>query len=158
MFSACILELWAFRGRPWAALLLGPSTPLRLGITFALAALILGPIIVQRRALFARPNWTELVRRWFGRVDPFLPRTTGEYRGMILVALTAGVCEEILFRSYVTWYFLAFWPEARIGLVFAVIISALLFGFAHIYVGVRQVGVTAIAGVFSPPSCWRPVR
>lgn len=92
VFSGSILALWAFRGRPWATLMLEPITPLRLGFTFA------------------------------------------------LVALTAGTCEDFLFRGYVTWCFLGFWPGGRIGLVFAVIISAILFGFAHIYLGVRQVG------------------
>ena len=66
---------------------------------------------------------------------------------MILVALTAGVCEEILFRGYVTWYFLAFWPGTRISLALAVIISSILFGFGHIYLGVRQVGTSAVGGV-----------
>jgi membrane protease YdiL (CAAX protease family) len=77
-----------------------------------------------------------------------VPRTTGEYRGMIVVALTAGICEEFLFRGFVTWYFLEFWPGSRIGLVLAVTISAILFGFAHIYFGVRQVWVGAVVGAF----------
>ena len=53
------------------------------------------------------------------QANPLVPRTNGEYPGMILVALTAGVCEEILFRGYVTWYFLAFWPGTRISLALA---------------------------------------
>jgi membrane protease YdiL (CAAX protease family) len=77
-----------------------------------------------------------------------VPRTTGEYRGMIVVALTAGVCEEFLFRGFVTWYFLEFWPGSRVGLILAVTISAILFGFAHIYFGVRQVWVSAVVGAF----------
>jgi membrane protease YdiL (CAAX protease family) len=88
------------------------------------------------------------VRNALGYADPLVPRTTGEYRGMIVVALTAGVCEEFLFRGFVTWYFLEFWPGSRIGLVLAVIISAILFGFAHIYFGVRQVWVSAVVGAF----------
>jgi len=67
---------------------------------------------------------------------------------MIVVALTAGVCEEFLFRGFVTWYFREFWPGSRIGLVLAVIISAILFGFAHIYFGVRQVCLSAVVGAF----------
>ncbi|MGB8802513.1 MAG: CPBP family intramembrane glutamic endopeptidase [Candidatus Acidiferrales bacterium] len=147
-FSACIFALWVSRGRPWAALMLGANRPARLGIAVALAALLLGVLWLQRRALFARPQWPELVIRSLGQANPLVPRTNGEYPGMILVALTAGVCEEILFRGYVTWYFLAFWPGTRISLALAVIISAILFGFGHIYFGVRQVGVSAVAGLF----------
>ena len=53
-----------------------------------------------------------------------------------------------MFRGFVMWYFLAFWPGTRFGLVIAVVISSLLFGFGHIYFGVRQVRVSAIGGLF----------
>jgi membrane protease YdiL (CAAX protease family) len=147
IFSACVICLWAIRARPWALLMLGPSTPLRLGLALASAALSVAVLPLQRRTLYARPNWPELVRRTLSYADPLVPRTSGEYRGMIVVALTAGMCEEFLFRGFVTWYFLAFWPSSRIGLVLAVIISAIVFGFAHIYVGVRHVWVSAIVGL-----------
>jgi len=148
IFTACIIVLWAVRGRPWTALLLGPGTPLRLGIAFAVAALIFGLLSQQRRALFTRANWPELVRRSLQRAGSLVPRTTGEYRGMVLVAFTAGICEEFLFRGFVLWYFLAFWPGTRSGLVFAVIVSVILFGFGHIYLGVRNVIETVIGGLF----------
>ncbi len=148
VFSACIAALWVVRGRPWSLLMLGPSTPLRLGIAFALVAVISGLGFLQRRALFARPNWSELVRRSLKHGEPLVARTSGEYRGMVLVALTAGICEEFMFRGFAMWYFLAFWPGTRFGLVIAVVISSLLFGFGHIYFGVRHVRVTAIGGLF----------
>ncbi len=148
VFSACILALWVSRGRPWAALMLGASTPLRLGIAFALVAVILALLWGQRRTLFARPNWFDLVRRSLNRAEPLVPRTAGEYRGMILVAFTAGICEELLFRGFVMWYFLAFWPGARSGLILAIVASSILFGFGHIYLGVRNVRGTTIGGLF----------
>jgi len=148
VFSSCIIALWVIRGRPWSLLMLGPSTPLRLGIASALVVVICGLLFLQRRALFARPNWPELVRRSLKHGEPLVARTSGEYRGMVLVAFTAGFCEEFLFRGFVMWYFLAYWPGARIGVVIAVVVSSLLFGFGHIYFGVRQVRVSAIAGLF----------
>jgi len=148
VFSACIIVLWAVRGRPWTALLLGPSTRLRLGIAFGFAALLLALLWQQRRALFTRANWPERVRRSLQHAESLVPRTTGEYRGMVLVAFTAGICEEFLFRGFVLWYFLAFWPGTRTGLVLAVISSAILFGFGHIYLGVRNVSGTIIGGLF----------
>ncbi|HEY4950877.1 MAG TPA: CPBP family intramembrane glutamic endopeptidase [Candidatus Acidoferrales bacterium] len=148
VFTACIISLWVSRARPWTLLMLGPSTPLRLGIALASAALSVVLLPLQRRTLYARPNWPELVRRTLDYAEPLVPRTTGEYRGMLVVALTAGVCEEFLFRGFVTWYFLAYWPGSWLGMALAVIISAILFGFAHIYFGARQVWVSALAGLF----------
>ena len=148
IFSACVICLWAIRARPWALLMLGPSTPLRLGIALVSAALSVAVLPLQRRTLYARPNWPDLVRRTLAYAEPLVPRTTGEYRGMIVVALTAGICEEFLFRGFVTWYFQVLWPGSRVGLVLAVTISAIIFGFAHIYVGLRHVWVSAIVGLF----------
>jgi uncharacterized protein len=147
IFSACIIALWVFRGRPWAALLLGPSTLLRLGIAFGFVALILALLLQQRRALLTRANWPELVRRSLGHADPLVPRTKGESRGVILLALTAGICEEFMFRGFVIWYFLAFRPGTRFGVIFAIVASSILFGFGHIYLGARNVRGTAIGGV-----------
>jgi membrane protease YdiL (CAAX protease family) len=147
VFSACIIALWAYRGRPWAALLLGPSTPLRLGIAFAPVALIVAFIWHQRRALLTRANWPDLVRRSLGRAEPLVPRTQDEHGGAILVALTAGICEELMFRGFVIWYFLAYWPGTWIAVIFAIVASSILFGFGHIYLGVRNVRSTAIGGV-----------
>ncbi len=147
VLSACIIALWVIRGRPWAALLLGPSTLLRLGIAFGFLALILALLLQQRRAFLTRPNWPELVRRSLGHADPLVPRTKGERRGVILLALTAGTCEEFMFRGFVIWYFLTFWPGTRFGLIFAIVGSSILFGLGHIYLGVKNVRSTAIAGV-----------
>jgi membrane protease YdiL (CAAX protease family) len=146
-FSAAVMALWFYRGRPWAALLLGPSTLIRLGIAFGFVALIFALLWQQRRALFTRANWPELVRRSLKSADPLVPRTQGEYRGALLVAMTAGICEELLFRGFVMWYFAAFWPGTRIGLIFALVASSILFGFGHIYLGARQLGTSAMGGL-----------
>ena len=145
-FTACIVTLWVYRGRSWAALLLGPSTSLRLGMGFALVAIVFGLLWRQRRAILARPATLAVVRRQLASADALIPRTTGERRGAILVSMTAGICEEFLFRGFVMWYFKVLFPDAWSGIILAVGVSSLLFGFAHIYLGVRQVWVTAAVG------------
>lgn len=72
-----------------------------------------------------------------------MPHTSGElclFRGL---ALTAGICEEILFRGFVLWY-VSLWT----GLVPAAVISCVLFGFAHAYLGPSHVLRSALIGVF----------
>ena len=140
--TACVLILWASRARPWSGLALSLGTPLRFGIGIALAAIYISLMASQRRALLARPDRLERLRRSFGHGDRLLPRTPDERWGFAQIAVTAGVCEEILFRGFVLWY-LTLWT----GPILAVLLSSLLFGFAHLYLGPSHVLRTAIVGL-----------
>lgn len=140
-FTACVICLWAARGRPWSALRLGFVTPLRLAMGLAFAAIVLVLLWVQRRALLARPEQLAQLRGKLGHVEVLLPRTPGERRGFAMVSITAGICEELLFRGFLMWYF-AGW-----GLVAAVAVSSLFFGLAHIYQGIPSVPRTGILGL-----------
>jgi membrane protease YdiL (CAAX protease family) len=146
-FTACIAGLWALRGRSWVALMLGSGMPLRLGIGFALVAPVFVLLWKQRQALSGRPDRLELVRRKLGTFEPLIPRTAGEHRGAMFLAITAGICEEFLFRGFAMWYFWAFFTSVWIGTIVAVMMSSLLFAFGHIYLGAKQVRASGIAGV-----------
>ena len=153
--TVVVLVLWASRGRPWPGLGLGAGSPLRLGLGFGLAAVVLGLLMMQRRALFARPERFEIVRRQVGTAVPLLPHTAGERQGFALLAITAGICEEVLFRGYVFWY-VAVWT----GPLLAAVISTVLFGAAHLYLDRRSAVKAGIAGaimtalVFATGSLW----
>jgi hypothetical protein len=86
-FTACVIALWLARGRPWNALLLDPGTPVRFGIGLLLATLFVVLLWLQRRAIFARPNGLELVRRGIGTAAPLSPRTPGERLVFNMVAI-----------------------------------------------------------------------
>jgi hypothetical protein len=147
-FTACVIALWAAQGRSWSALRLGAGTPLRLGIGLLIAVLFIALVWAQRRALLARPERLELVRRKLEHADALMPHTVGERRIFMAVAITAGLCEEFLFRGFVMWYFAAWFADGWISVVLAVVISSVLFGFAHIYLGAQDVLTTGIGGVF----------
>lgn len=140
---ACVIALWASNARPWAILGLGFGTPPRFASGLALAALYLALAGWQRRAIIARPDGMELMRRKFGDSGAELvPRTPGERRGFGALSITAGICEELLYRGFVMWY-VGHWT----GVTFAVLISSVLFGFAHVYLGWPHVIRTTIVGV-----------
>ncbi len=142
LFTACVIAAWKIQGRSWAGLMLGQTSPLRLGAGLAFAATIVGLLWLQRRAIFARPDRIEEVRQRLGFADPLLPHTPAEHRIFIVVSVTAGICEEILFRGFVMWYFTV-WT----GPVPAVVASSLIFGFGHIYLSLAHVPRTALVGV-----------
>jgi uncharacterized protein len=53
------------------------------------------------------------------------------------------MCEEIMFRGFVLWY-ICVWT----GLVPAAVISCVVFGLAHAYLGSEHLLRTALCGVF----------
>ncbi len=63
----------------------------------------------------------------------FLPVTWSERRWFAVASITAGICEEILFRGFLLRY-LHFFPW-HVGLTLALFISAVIFGVQHLYQG-----------------------
>lgn len=132
-----VLALWASRGRPFTALGLGLGSPLGLGIGLALAAAVVVLFALQHRALLARPEKLPLVLRQMGSALPLIPHTPGELRGFKLLSITAGICEEVMYRGYIWWY-LAVWTGPWAG----ALLSAVLFGAGHLYMD-RKAAVRA---------------
>jgi membrane protease YdiL (CAAX protease family) len=96
---------------------------------------LLGLIIVP---LLARSGKNVLA----GDIETLLPRTKNEKLWFILVALSAGVCEELIFRGYGLRLF------ESIGFTGnpLLIVTAAVFGLAHIYQGFIGVITTAVMG------------
>lgn len=71
-----------------------------------------------------------------------LPETRREFLLFtLLVSVTAGICEELIFR----WYLYSF-LEGQVHWLVAVFISSLLFGLWHLYLGWGHVIKSAIVG------------
>jgi len=75
--------------------------------------------------------------------EKVLPRTSLEFTVYCAVSVTAGVCEEFLYRGF------AMAVLRRMGLAagLVVLLSAVLFGLAHLYQGKSGVGGTAVLGL-----------
>jgi len=149
--TACLMGWWAARTRPWSWLLLaGTATPLGMGIPpplrlwvgLAFVAILTGVMVLQKKAILARPETIQRIRPNLAYAEPLLPHTSGERRLFWLVSLTAGVCEEVFFRGFLIW-FLSAW----MGLVLAVLVSSAIFGAGHIYMGWAQAPKTALVGL-----------
>jgi uncharacterized protein len=78
------------------------------------------------------------------RMAFILPITSEERAWFVAVSVTAGICEEILYRGFLTRY-LADVPW-HWNLWLAIAISSLIFGAAHTYQGVSGVIGTAVIG------------
>lgn len=70
------------------------------------------------------------------------PATWTERRWWVLIGLTAGICEEILFRGFLLHYL-----RVGMNLTLALAVAALIFGLQHLYQGSKGVAATAVVGV-----------
>jgi len=137
-----LLAYWAASGRRLLDLRLTGDAPLHLGLGFGYVVLLIGLLVWQRRALLARPDRRARVRKAMEYAEPLMPHTESEHRLFWIVSATAGFCEEIFYRGFLTWY-LAAW----MGPVAAVLLASLIFGAGHVYLGVAQVPKTAFVGL-----------
>lgn len=71
-----------------------------------------------------------------------MPRGAPEIFFWVLLSLTAGICEETIFRGYFQRQFISWTGNAVAG----ILISAVLFGAIHLYQGVKQTIVIAALG------------
>jgi len=85
-------------------------------------------------------------------VQSLLPRTPIEFSIWILVAMSAGFCEELVFRGYFQRQFLALTGSAGA----AITLQALVFGVGHSYEGAWAVAkITAYGILFGLLAAWR---
>ncbi len=71
--------------------------------------------------------------------------STGPFESILWVglAVTAGICEETIFRGYLQRQFVAWTRSASVG----VLLSAVLFGAGHIYQGAKATIVIGVYGL-----------
>lgn len=92
------------------------------------------------------------VARHNARVQQLLPDTAAEIAVYLLVCITAGICEETIFRGYLQRQFTAYTRSAGIG----ALIQGILFGLAHVYQGWKMVVIIAVYGcLFGALVLWR---
>jgi membrane protease YdiL (CAAX protease family) len=120
---------------------LGPSPARTIATAAALLVLFaLLSLFTTRQLKNARPS--DLPDR-MRRAGKILPQTGTECAWFAVVALTAGVCEEILYRGFVPWFVDAHLGVAGLGYI----VAAIVFGLGHAYQGRGGMFVTAILGL-----------
>jgi uncharacterized protein len=130
------------RPSPWRALGLAVGPP-AFSSLLARSLVVAAPLLVL--AALMAPFLSASGRQQIaGALDPIrdlLPRGPVERRWFALVAISAGVCEELLYRGFFLW-----WLDERAGLWVAIVVSSFAFGFAHVYQGVRGIVGTSVLG------------
>ena len=84
------------------------------------------------------------------RAGRILPRDVVEVAGFVPVAITAGVCEEILYRGWLPWALAGWAGSVAAGFVAA----AAVFGLGHLYQGRNGVALTGLLGLALGATAW----
>ncbi|MBD3646940.1 MAG: CPBP family intramembrane metalloprotease [Pseudomonadales bacterium] len=97
--------------------------------------------VIQAWTLTRSEDTRQEVRRQVKKVSPIMPRTMPQLGGFLLLAISAGICEEILFRGFLIDYL-----DRYFSLVTAFLGSSIIFGLAHAYQGPKGMLQAAVAG------------
>ena len=147
---ASLSAWWLVRHRSFADLGLVPHVGWGFG-GVVLGIVLMGALsLAQARQIATNADLRERARRQLEGVKTLMPASSAEWPGFASLAITAGICEEFLFRGFVTWMLSHWLPFAWQALL----AQGVLFGLAHAYQGVRGIFVTGAVGLFMGALVW----
>ena len=132
---------WLAAGRGLEALRLVPAAEgwqwLAVGLGMVATVFFIGQMVVVLR----KPDELRKMSRQAGEIASLGPQTDGEIRLFAAVSITAGVCEEIVYRGALLAVLVPVvgtWP--------AVALSSVIFGLGHAYQGAVGIAKTTAVG------------
>lgn len=137
--------IWMGHARPWTQLGFMVPSGWRAWSALAICALFVLQSSLTIRKVARREKARASVRKQFGALGvagALMPSTNASLAGWVFISLSAGLCEEFLFRGYLIWVFVPF-----LGWWGAAALSVLLFAIAHAYQGGKGILTTGILGV-----------
>jgi membrane protease YdiL (CAAX protease family) len=136
--------VWLRMQRPLADLGLGwgEVAPWRTGLAWTLVAVGVTLLLRQSSLVRREKEARAAVEAQLQPIAFLLPHRGREMRRFRSVAITAGICEELLFRGFLIWYLAVF-----LGLAGAIVGSALIFGLGHAYQGTAGILKTGVIGL-----------
>lgn len=142
--TAAAVALWLNFHRPWGELGLVPV------LSGGLIGILLGLAVVAIVAL-RHPSWRGItdesavsLRRASEKLARMMPRSDRDIAAFYRLSITAGICEEVLYRGYLIWYL----QGLGLALIPAALVSSLIFGFGHLYQGWSGMIKTGAVGAF----------
>ena len=135
-------------GLGWSPSVLGLQAPTTFWLWGSVALILVLVVYAQvfyiRRVASTADGRSQLRKSMSGPLH-MLPRTQKERNLWLLLSLTAGICEEVLYRGFLPAYLVYIFPG--VPLVLAIVIAAVLFGLGHIYQKVTGVLGTGVMGL-----------
>jgi len=105
---------------------------------------MLGAILVPAGLALFSEKIREKAGKAAKRLAFLLPSTGEERRWWWLVCITAGVCEEVVYRGFLLHYFHVL--PFHLNLTWALVVSSVIFGIGHLYQGILGAVQTTVIG------------
>ncbi|WP_459502674.1 CPBP family intramembrane glutamic endopeptidase [Bacillus sp. C1] len=101
-------------------------------------------MIIQFIAMKKSGDFQRHIEKQMSSVSEMLPTNYRESLLWILICMTAGITEELLFRSFMMYYLAQLFPW--LSTMGVLMVSSIIFGVAHIYQGWKGVVGTMFLG------------
>jgi membrane protease YdiL (CAAX protease family) len=141
ILTVALTGLWLATGRDSRDLGLLPTATGWQWLAIGLGLALTSYMVLQMLYLLRHPDKLCRLKGKMGDVALLAPQTDEEVRRYHVASVTAGVCEEILYRG-ILFAILA----VALGDWAAVVLSSLIFGLGHAYQGVAGIGKTTLVG------------
>ncbi len=120
----------------------GYGHPQRTIVALAALLAIFSILVVQNVRQLERTDPVEL-DKGLGKGKSFYPVSRIEIAFFILLALSTGICEELIFRGWLVSFLGAFTHSIWIG----VVLASVAFGFGHAHQGPKGMMITGLLGL-----------
>ena len=88
------------------------------------------------------PENIESIEKKFNDIIFYLPINNKEFKWFVLVSLSAGLCEELIYRGYLYWYL-----NQYTNIYVSLLISNILFALAHLWSGGKNIIASFFTGL-----------
>ena len=144
---AVLFTTWLFAKRSASDLGFSPPGGMNFWIGAGVMTVGMAVLLLIQRAQVSTPERRDNALKELNNTAPFIPRNRRELTHWGILSLTAGICEEIVYRGFLIWYALQLLPEGGLGTTLAVVLPALFFGIGHLYQGPKGMSQVFISGI-----------
>jgi len=138
--TLAFLACWMWSGRSWASLMVNHVSPIQSAMFLVYAGLMV--LVLWRQRGHSCAAGRRRTAAQTARLRQAAAAAHGAERRLFwAVSATAGICEETLYRGFLTWYIadgrepgMHLGPAPPPGLD-AIVLSSLIFGLGHFYLG-----------------------
>lgn len=139
LMALIVLGLWWWLDRPFSTLGLHWTPQVLSFWSIGFVALFLVIYLLDAIRDITTPKGRAEVEKKLDKELAILPRQPKSYLYFIPLAISAGICEEIVFRGFFIGYLFSLLGPGLFAKIVAVGVPAIIFGLVHTYQGVQAI-------------------